>query len=62
MIYNTELLKYVFSDFNDANILVKGNITIAAHNLAIDVAFKNYESFCQCIINFMEEQKIMLKI
>ena len=52
----------MFSDFNDANILVKSNITIAGHNLGIDVAFKNYESFSQCIINFIEEQKIMLKI
>ena len=52
----------MFSDFNEANILVKGNITIAGHNLATDVAFKNYASFSECIINFMEEQKIMLKI
>ena len=52
----------MFPNFNDANILVKGNITIAGHNLGTDVAFKNYASFSECIINVIEEQKIMLKI
>ena len=49
IIYNTEVLKSNLSDFNDADILVKGNITIVGCNLVTEVAFKNYLPFIKCI-------------
>ena len=49
IIYNTEVLKSNLFGFNDPYILVKRNITIAGHNLATDIAFKNCATFTKCI-------------
>ena len=49
VIYNTEVVKSNICDYNDAYILVKGDITIAARNPVTNVAFKNCESFIKCI-------------
>ena len=43
LIYNTEVLKSNLCDYNDAYILVKGDITV------ITVSFKNYAPFTKCI-------------
>ena len=40
IIYNTEVLKSSLCDYNDAYVLVRGNITIIGHQVA-QVAFKN---------------------
>ena len=48
IIYNTEVLKSNLCDFNDAYILVKGNISIAG-NMSAHVAFKNYAPFIKRI-------------
>ena len=39
IIYNTEVSKSNLCDYNDACILVRGDITIAGRNLATEVAF-----------------------
>ena len=41
IIFNTEVLKSNLCDYNDAYILVRGNITIIGHQV-IQVAFKNW--------------------
>ena len=46
--YNTEVLKSNLCDYNDANILVSGNITIIGHQVT-QVAFKNCAPFTKCI-------------
>ena len=53
---NTEVLKSNLCDYNDAviTILVKGDITIAGRNLAIEVAFKNCAPFTKCITKIDE--------
>ena len=43
LIYNTEVLKSNLCDYNDAYILVKGDITVIA------VSFKSYAPFTKCI-------------
>ena len=48
IIYNTEVLKSSLSDYNDAYILVRGNITNAG-NIAARVAFKNRAPFTKYI-------------
>ena len=50
---NTEVLKSTLCDFNDAHILVKGNITIA-ENIVPPVAFKNSAPFINCITKIDE--------
>ena len=49
MIYNTEVLKSNLCDYNDAYILVRGNITIIGHQVTQE-AFKNCAPFTKCII------------
>ena len=49
IIYNTEVLKSNFCDYNNAYTLVRGDITIAGHNLVTEVAFKNRAPFTKCI-------------
>ena len=44
MIYNTEVLKSNLCDYNDAHILVRGNITIIGHHVT-QVSFKNCALF-----------------
>ena len=46
---NTEVLKFNICDYNNAYILVKGDITIAGRNIANEVAFKNCAPFTRCI-------------
>ena len=48
IIYNTEVLKSNLCDYNDAYILVKGDITVAAAP-ATQVPFKNCAAFTKCI-------------
>ena len=48
VIYNTEVLKSNLCDYNDAYILVRGDITIVGENSA-EVAFKNCVPFITCI-------------
>ena len=45
--YNAEVLKYNLCDYNDAYILVRGDITVAA-TPQIQVAFKNCAPFTKC--------------
>ena len=51
--YNTELLNFNLCDYNDAFILVKGDITATAAP-EIQVAFKNCAEFTTCIIKNYE--------
>ena len=46
-IYNTKVLKFNLCDYNDAYILVRGDITIVGHN-GTQVAFKNCAPFIKC--------------
>ena len=46
--YNTEILKSDLCDYNDAYILVTGDITVTAAP-ATQEAFKNYAPFTKCI-------------
>ena len=46
--YNTEILKSNICDYNDAYILVTGDITVVAAT-ATQVAFKNCALFTKCI-------------
>ena len=48
IIYNTEVLKSNLCDYNDAYILVKGDVTVTAVP-AIQVSFKNCAPFTKCI-------------
>ena len=48
IIYNTEVLESNLCDYNDAYILVRGNITIIVHQVT-QVAFKNCARFTKCI-------------
>ena len=49
IIYNTEISKSSPYDYNDAYILVRGDITIENCNLATEIAFKNCALFTKCI-------------
>ena len=49
IIYNKEILNSNLCDYNDAYILVRGNITIIEYQKA-RVAFKNCAPFTKCII------------
>ena len=48
IIYNTEVLKSNLCNYNDAYILVKGDITVTAAP-ATQVVFKNCTPFTKCI-------------
>ena len=48
IIYNTKVLKYNLCDYNDAYILVKGDITVTAAP-ARQVSFKNCATVTKCI-------------
>ena len=61
IIYSKEVLKYCLCDYNDAYILVRGNITLAATGDDW-VAFKNCSQFIKCITKMMKQQQMMLKI
>ena len=49
IIYNGEVLKSDLCDYNDAHILVKGDIVTTAHNIPTQVAFKNCTPFIKYI-------------
>ena len=49
IIYNAETLKSKLCDYNDAYILVRGDIVTTAHNNPTPVAFKNYAPLTKCI-------------
>ena len=49
IIHNTEELKANLRDYSDAYILVRADTTIIGHNVATQVAFKNFISFIKCI-------------
>ena len=51
--YNTEVLKSNICDYNDAYILVKGDITITGHPVT-QVAFKYCAPFTKCITKIDE--------
>ena len=55
IIYNKEVLKFNLCDYNDAYILVRGDIVTTAHNNLTAVAFKNCASFINCITKEMEQ-------
>ena len=46
-VYNTEVLKFNLCDYNDAYILVRGNITIIGDQVT-QAAFKNCALFIKC--------------
>ena len=46
--FNTEVLKSNLCDYNDAYILLRGNITIIGHQVT-QVAFKNCAQFTKCV-------------
>ena len=48
IIYNTEVLKSNLCDYNDAYILVRGDITVTAAP-ETQVAFKNCAPYAKCI-------------
>ena len=48
IIYSTEVLKSNFCNFNNAYILVRGDITILGHNVT-QLAFSNFVPFTKCI-------------
>ena len=52
--FNTEVLKSNLCDYNDAYILVRGDITISGSNIANEIAFKNCEPFTKCIAKIDE--------
>ena len=52
--YNTEILKCNLCDYNDAYILVRGDITVAGHIIATVVAFKNWAPYTKCITKLDE--------
>ena len=49
IIYNTEVSTSNLFDYNDAYILVKGNIAIAGRSFATRIAFKNCATFIKCV-------------
>ena len=60
-IYNTEVLKSNLCDYNDAYILVSGDITIIGHQVT-QVSFKNCALFIKCITKIDGTTIMMLKI
>ena len=47
--YSAEVLKFNLCHYEDAYILVRGDITTMGHNRATDIAFKNCAPFINCI-------------
>ena len=57
IMYNPEVLKSNTCGYNDAYILVRGNITINRCNQAIPVAFKNCAQFIKCMTNWWNNDR-----
>ena len=53
-IHSTEVLKSNLCDYNDAYILVRGNITVTGPILATEIAFKNCIPFIKCFTEIDE--------
>ena len=53
-LYNAEVLKYALCDYNDAYILVRGDITVTAAP-QIQVAFENWAPLTKCITKIDEK-------
>ena len=51
ILYSTKVLKSNLCDYNNAQILVRGNITITGHQVP-QVAFKNCATFIKCMKKF----------
>ena len=49
IIYNKEVLKSSLSDYNNAYILLRGDIVTTAHDNPTPVAFRNCTPFIKCI-------------
>ena len=54
IIYNAEVLESNLCDFNDAYILVRGDIVTTVHKNPTPVAFKNCAPFTKCITKINE--------
>ena len=61
IIYNTEILKSNICNYNDAQILVRSDVTSIGDN-GHGVVFKNWTSFNKCTTNLIKQQQIMLQI
>ena len=61
IIYTTEVLKSNLCNYNDAHILVRGDVTSIGDN-GHGVVFKNWTSFNKCPTNLIKQQQIMLQI
>ena len=48
--YNTEVLKSILCNYNNASFLIRGDITVTAAGTT-QVAFKNCAPFARCITN-----------
>ena len=59
IIYNTVELKSNICDYNDLDILVKGDITVVGSNLATEV-FKNCEPFTKYITEIAEDLDLVM--
>ena len=59
-IMNSTKVKFNLYDYNDTQILVRGNITIIEHNVT-QASFKDYAPFIKCITKLIEQQKVILK-
>ena len=59
IIYSTEVLKSNLYAYNNAYILVIGNVTITGHNNETQVAFKICAPFTKCILK-MKQLILML--
>ena len=60
IIYNTEVLKSNLCDYNDAYILVRGDITLIEYN-GIQVAFKIVHHSLNVSQKFMDQKQMMLE-
>ena len=61
VMYNTEVLKSNLYDYNDAYVLVRGDIIITAHNNPSLVAFKIEHHLLSVSQKLMEQQHMTLK-
>ena len=57
---DTEVLKSNFCNKNDAQSLVRGNITIKVRNLATEVAFKSFAPFTKYIKKYDDVEDLVM--
>ena len=58
VLYNTEAQKPNLCDYNNAYILVKGNIIVTTAP-EIQISFKNCASFFKCLTKILEMQQLL---